>query len=734
MALIIADRVKETSTSTSTGDFTLNGAVNGFQSFSGGIGVGNTCYYVIEDLNAGDWEVGIGTLTGSTTLQRTTVLKSSNSNNAVNFGSGEKSVFVTAAADQIADLVTKTNNTAQTITGSADFDVNITDTTDSTQVLISYIDGFQADNILTSTSEQSFVYAKYGIASLGANNSGATQAALLSVAKDNVELTYTGSYTQTSDSLLPRGLMDLRYAQFNSTMTGTWNGTVIAGQYGGTGVANTGKTITLGGNLTTSGAYACTLTLTNTTNVTLPTTGTIAATDSTMTGTWNGTAIAGQYGGTGVANTGKTITLGGNFTTSGAYACTLTLTNTTNVTLPTTGTIAATDSTMTGTWNGTVIAGQYGGTGVANTGKTITLGGNLTTSGAFACTFTLTNTTSVTLPTSGTIAATNSTMTGTWNGTVIAGQYGGTGVANTGKTITLGGNLTTSGAFACTFTLSNTTSITLPTTGTVATLAGAETFSSKFITLSAGTTSVAPLVFTGGTNKTTPSAGCMEFSGSVLYFTPSTTRKTIAFTDSTMTGVWNGTAISLTYGGTGATTQAGAANAVLPSQTGNSGKYLTTDGSNVSWATVSAGLTVTDDTSTNASRYITFTSATSGSISGFNTSSTRLTFNPSTGDLFVWGNVTANSDRRLKKNIETIRDASAKVRALNGVEFDWIEDDSHSLGLIAQDVEQVAPDLVVTSDLGYKSVNYGNLVGLLVEAIKDLQDEVSALKKQLGGS
>lgn len=627
MALIIADRVKETSTSTSTGDFTLNGAVNGFQSFSSGIGVGNTCYYVIEDLGAGDWEVGIGTLSGSTTLQRTTVLKSSNSNNAVNFGSGEKSVFVTAAADQISN-----------------------------------------------------------------------------------------------------------FANFNSTMTGTWNGTVIAGQYGGTGVANTGKTITLGANLTTSGAYDCTFTLTNTTNVTLPTTGTIAATDSTMTGTWNGTAIAGQYGGTGVANTGKTITLGGNFTTSGAYTCTLTLTNTTNVTLPTTGTIAATNSTMTGTWNGTVIAGQYGGTGVANTGKTITLGGNFTTSGAYACTFTLTNTTSVTLPTSGTIAATNSTMTGTWNGTVIAGQYGGTGVANTGKTITLGGNFTTSGAYACTFTLTNTTSITLPTTGTVATLAGAETFSSKFITLSAGTTTVAPLVFTGGTNKTTPSAGCMEFSGSVLYFTPTTTRKTVAFTDSTMTGIWNGTAIGLTYGGTGATTQAGAANAILPSQTSNSGKYLTTNGSNVSWATVSAGLTVTDDTSTNASRYVTFTSATSGSISGFNTSSTRLTFNPSTGDLFVWGNVTANSDRRLKKNIETIRDASAKVRALNGVEFDWIEDDSHSIGLIAQDVEQVAPDLVVTSDLGYKSVNYGNLVGLLVEAIKDLQDEVSALKKQLGGS
>jgi hypothetical protein len=206
-------------------------------------------------------------------------------------------------------------------------------------------------------------------------------------------------------------------------------------------------------------------------------------------------------------------------------------------------------------------------------------------------------------------------------------------------------------------------------------------------------------------------------------------RKTVAFIDSTMTGVWNGTAVGLAYGGTGATTQAGAANAVLPSQTSNSGKVLTTDGSNVSWA--SAGLAITDDTSTSATRYVTFTSATSGSATVLNTSSSRLTFNPGTGDLFVWGNVQANSDRRLKTNIVKIADAGAKVRLLNGVEFDWIESGCHSQGLIAQDVEVVAPDLVVESN-GFKSVAYSNLVGLLVEAVKELQDEVANLKKQLG--
>jgi hypothetical protein len=74
--------------------------------------------------------------------------------------------------------------------------------------------------------------------------------------------------------------------------------------------------------------------------------------------------------------------------------------------------------------------------------------------------------------------------TGVWNGTAIAGQYGGTGVANTGKTITLGGNLTTSGAHATTLTTTGTTGVTLPTTGTLATLAGTETFSNKTLTAS----------------------------------------------------------------------------------------------------------------------------------------------------------------------------------------------------------------------------------------------------------
>lgn len=100
MALVLKDRVKETTTTTGTGTLTLAGAATGFQSFSV-IGDGNTTYYCVVDSSAGAWEVGVGIYTSSgTTLSRTTILESSNSGSAVNFGSGSKDVFVTYAAEK----------------------------------------------------------------------------------------------------------------------------------------------------------------------------------------------------------------------------------------------------------------------------------------------------------------------------------------------------------------------------------------------------------------------------------------------------------------------------------------------------------------------------------------------------------------------------------------------------------------------------------------------------------
>ena len=95
MAFVVANRVKETSTTAGTGTLTLSGAVTGYQSFGSGVGNNNTTYYTIEDPIAGTWEVGIGTYTSSgTTLSRDTVLASSSGGSLVSFASNAKFVFV----------------------------------------------------------------------------------------------------------------------------------------------------------------------------------------------------------------------------------------------------------------------------------------------------------------------------------------------------------------------------------------------------------------------------------------------------------------------------------------------------------------------------------------------------------------------------------------------------------------------------------------------------------------
>lgn len=97
MALIIKDRVKDTTTTTGTGSVTLSGtAPTGFQAFATAGAVGDNFYYCIA--GGAEWEVGYGTLSGSTTLARSRVIASSNSNAAVSFSAGTKDVFSTIPA------------------------------------------------------------------------------------------------------------------------------------------------------------------------------------------------------------------------------------------------------------------------------------------------------------------------------------------------------------------------------------------------------------------------------------------------------------------------------------------------------------------------------------------------------------------------------------------------------------------------------------------------------------
>lgn len=101
MALIQADRVKETVTAPGTAAaITLAGAVTGFQRFSAVMTTGDLCYYTIADQSGANWEVGIGTYSGVNQLTRTTILSSSNSGSIVNFTTGTQDVFITYPASR----------------------------------------------------------------------------------------------------------------------------------------------------------------------------------------------------------------------------------------------------------------------------------------------------------------------------------------------------------------------------------------------------------------------------------------------------------------------------------------------------------------------------------------------------------------------------------------------------------------------------------------------------------
>jgi len=112
MALVLNDRVKETTTTTGTGTLTLAGAVTGFETFAAGVGNSNTTYYAVTLPGTSEFEVGLGTLSSdSSTIARSTIISSSNSDNAVNFSAGTKTIFCTIPASKSVFLDASGNTT-----------------------------------------------------------------------------------------------------------------------------------------------------------------------------------------------------------------------------------------------------------------------------------------------------------------------------------------------------------------------------------------------------------------------------------------------------------------------------------------------------------------------------------------------------------------------------------------------------------------------------------------------
>ena len=185
MSFVLANRVKETTTSPGTATATLSGAVSGYQSFSAGIGANNTTYYTIADQSGTNWEVGYGTVgAGGTTLARTTVLASSNSGSLVNFASGTQNVWCDYPSNKAV---------IQDSTGTVTVPVMQTNSTTSTTPVLS----FNASN--TSVASGASVSGSY-LQSLFQNKSGTAGASVNYVLSNDLgtDSTYYGEFGMNS--------------------------------------------------------------------------------------------------------------------------------------------------------------------------------------------------------------------------------------------------------------------------------------------------------------------------------------------------------------------------------------------------------------------------------------------------------------------------------------------------------------------------------------------------------
>ena len=152
--------------------------------------------------------------------------------------------------------------------------------------------------------------------------------------------------------------------------------------------------------------------------------------------------------------------------------------------------------------------------------------------------------------------------------------------------------------------------------------------------------------------------------------------------------------------------------------------YLSTT---LSTGGIAANTTITDDTSTDSDFYITLTDVKNGTENTLNVSSTKLYFNPSTGQLNST-DYNSLSDRNKKDNVETLVDAINVINQINPVSFTWKDNGNKAYGVIAQEIEEVLPDIVSTSSEGVKSVSYTQIIPFLVQVIQEQHKEIQRIK------
>jgi hypothetical protein len=775
MALVLANRVQETGTANTTVSFTLAGAVTGFQSFAV-IGNTNTTYYSATD-GSGNWEVGLGTYsTTGPTLTRTTIYASSNSNLAVTF-SGAVNVFVTYpsgksinldASGNVSALGTVSSGTWQgTTVGVAYGGTGVTSSSGANSVVLRDANqnitinrinqGLQtttaSGGTTTLTVASQFNQALVGTGGHTFKLPDATTLSDTTAFQFNNNatgtLTITNNAGTTVGTVASGGAAGIALLD-NTTSNGTWDvhAYIPENVTWGTNALALGSTVITGGTWqggTIQPAYGGTgLTTFTGANNALYSTGATTLTAGTLPMVAGGTGLS-TIASTRIPYATATDTLG---TSSGLTfnGSTFTATNiSSNSSLTVTGAVTfnATSSTIQVSPSQITTTITIGGTTSAT--GTITLGRSTVSqttdiqAGATASGSTKTinfgtgglagSTTTMAI---GSTNGTTVTANGTWNYTGAITSTNASGIltraAATQDGVALVGRAGGIGSFAVTLTpttLSAARTLTLPdTSGTVITSGDTGTVTSTMI--------LDGTIVNADINASAAIAVSKLAASTISGVTLGGTLATL-----TMNTSGTGLSGSTTYNGSGAATFTVTSNAtnantastiVARDASGNfsAGTITATLSGNASTATSATSATtatnatnvaITDDTTTNATYYPAFMTATSGN-GGVRVSSTKLTYNPSTGALSST-TVAGSSDERLKTNWRSLPnnfiEELAQVKA--GI-YDRTDHDVPitQVGVTAQSLQAVLPDAVISDDDGMLSVAYGNAA--LVSAIE----------------
>ena len=817
MALVLKDRVKETTTTTGTGTYTLAGAENGFEAFSS-IGNSNTTYYCCTD--GVDFEVGIGTYTLSgTTLARTTILQSSNSDAAVNWTDGTRIIFCTQPAEK-AVFLDSSGNMPITNNATIGGTLGVTGVLTGTSLDISGdvdIDGtLEADAVTVNGTALNTVIA--GVTVTNATNSAHVSVADNESTNEENLITFiedasaTGNVGLESDG-------DFSYNPSTGTVSATvFKGNIDAvdGDFDGTLEADA---ITVGGvalNTVVAG-----VTVTNATNSShvLVTDNESTNEENLITFVEDATSTTGNVG----------LEMDGNLSynpSSGTVTATVFKGNIDAVDGDFDGTLEADAITIGGTAVGSIFSPIAGGTGILTTGAldtgSITSGFGTINNGASAIT-----TTGVgsfgSLDISGDID-----VDGTTNLDVVDID----GAVDMASTATITGNLTLGAqlimpdvtstkilvadgtsfqevAVSGDITIANTGAVTIANTAVETAMIAADAITGAKIADDA----INSEHYTDGSIDTAHIADAQVTLAKIA----NQAANTVLVRDANSSGVVSAKAVTNTQiligDGTGFTaaalsgdvtmTNGGAvtiaaqavensmladdavgadelaANAVVEASIvdnavtlakmagiargkliigdasgnpsvigpGNANQVLTSDGTDIAFADAAGASSLAADNLTAGDAAVVL-STTSGTITIDNAANdadiifkgtdggadiTALTLDMSAAGAATFNNdITAFSDKRLKTDIKPITNGLNKVMQMQGVYYkrNDVENAKEQVGVLAQDMEQILPEVVLTADddIQTKSVDYGKICSVLIEAIKELKDEIEELK------